>query len=706
MTRCWLPTALATLVAGSPCFAQAQQATPGTPVPTAGSDYVDRVMDDGPPSAAEPDTAEVQADTGWPHSLSAELQSWRQDGLGKVRNQSLQLAGRIDTPDYGALSFNVNVNRWRNEFVGTSGLGLPTSSSYLGAFRNSNTGRIDQRAMPFDGGWLLHNSLGDINTVGTPMSRGLGRVYLPTLPIEGLATTFEKPGRTQFNLAAGRLGYFDGIDFQGFSLTRGTAVGGGVQQQLSGGEGPLALNRTDAAFQWVSTRRFDVNGQVGSPQDTDSFWGAFAWQGLAPWADSLGPGFGALSERPGGMRVQANVAHSSGRPSDPLSSAARDSANGAWIDAQWRGDWLQQAASVFYFDPALRWGSNPIAGDLRGASWRGDVSTRQWQLGGSAELSESVSGLSGRSLFANLFGRWRFDSRDAVSATLAGRTGTFAAQSLQLAWEHQSSWGQTQWRADAAHGRDTRIVRLGVDHTWNVGEAATLSTSLGVERSDLDGSSGSTTGLQYGVLGSLPFGAGARLDLGLRGTHRLSGGGDATPFLNASARVSWPLGGGWSLIAQYTAVRGQESLSPQVVSALTTATQAPVLNLPSNRTLLVALRWEMRGGTARAPIGGMPGMGAGRVEGHVYFDQNGNGVREANEGGVPGVTVMLNQRYVARTDAQGFYSFPQVAAGRYQVEVVPDNVPLPWGVAPREARAVEVFVRDTARADFALQRDR
>lgn len=697
MRHALLRAALATLAAGAPWAAHAQAA------PGGGADYVDRVMDEGVQPAIESEEA-PQADAGWPRSFSAELQSWRQDGLGAVRNQSLLLNGQLDTPDYGAFSFNLNLNRYRNDFVGVSGLGLSTSSSYLGAFRNSNTGRIDQRGMPFDGGWLMHNSLGDINTVGTPMSRGLGRVYLPTLPIEGLATTFERPGRTQFSLAAGSLGYYDGIDFQGFSLTRGTAVAGGVQQQLSGSDGPLALNRVDAAFQWVSTRRFEMNGLSSRPQDTDSYWGAVSWQGLAPWAEALGPGFGAIGERPGGMRVQANLAHSAGRPSDPLSRAPRDSANGVWIDAQWRGEWLQQSASVFSFDPSLRWGSNPIAGDLRGVSWRGDVSTRQWQLGGSAELSESVSGLTGRSLFANAFGRYRFDSRDALSATLAARTGTFAAQSVQLNWEHLSDWGQTQWRADLAHGRDSRFLRLGVDHAWNVGEGNTLSTSLALERNSPGG--GSATGLSYGVLGSVPIAAGARLDLGLRGSHQLSGGGSAKPFLNANARLSLPLGAGWSFIAQYTAVRGQESLSPVVVSALTTATQAPILNLPSNRTLLLALRWEMRAGVASAPIGGTPGVGSGRVEGHVYLDQNGNGTREASEGGVPGVTVVLSQRYVTRTDAQGFYSFPQVAAGRYQVELVPDNVPLPWVPAQREPATVEVFVRDTARADFALQRDR
>lgn len=682
------------------CGAGAAWAAEPTP-PTGG--YVDRVLEDGPQSGG-PDPSEPEPTDGWPRSFSAELQAWRQSGGADVRNQSLLLSGYLDTPNYGTLSANVNINRYSNAFVGTSGLGLSASnSSNLGQYRNASTGRIDQRGMPFDGGWFANNSLGDINTASTPMSRGLGRVYLPALPIQGFATTFERPGRTSLNASIGRLGYFDGLDSQGFSLARGSAASAGVQQQLSGGDGPLALNRTDAAFQWVSTRRFNPNAFANSPQDTDSFWGALSWQGLSPWADALGPGYGAVSDRPGGMRVQANVAHSSGRPSDALSQAPRDSANGAWVDAAWRTDWLQQGASVFYFDPALRWGSNPIAGDLRGVSWRGDVSTRQWQIGGSAEFSESVSGLTGRSVFGNLFGRYRFDSRDAVSATLAGRSGSSAAQSLQLNWEHSSGWGQTQWRADAAHGSNARLLRLGVDHAWNVGESRTLSTSLALERGNQNGAS--TTSMSYGVLGSLPFGAGARLDLSVRGSQGV-GGGDNSRYLNANARLSWPIGGGWSFIAQYSAARGQESLNPVVVSALTAATQAPILSLPSNRTVLLALRWEARAGLSSAPIGGAPGSGAGRLEGHVFFDQDRNGRREASEGGVPNVTVMLDRRYIARTDAQGYYSFPSVAGGSHEIELVPDNLPLPWSSPGAPSRRLDVYVRDTATADFPIQKDR
>ncbi|MDR6535885.1 SdrD B-like domain-containing protein [Variovorax soli] len=690
---CWAGSALA----GAAAWAQS-----ALPV-AAGAEYVDRVLDASPQPAAEADEPPAR-DTGWPRGWSAEAQSTRQSGVVRQNSQSLLFSGYLDTPDYGSFSANLNLNRDTAPVTGFGVLGstgLPTTVVPY-SYRSGSTWRIDQRGMPFDGGWFGNNSVGNINMASTPLARGIGRVYLPSLPIEGVAATLERPGRASFNASAGRLGYFDGLNFQGFTTGRGTAAGMGAQTQLAGAEGALAPNRVDAAVQMVETRDLNQNGVAGYAQNTRSIWTAVAWQGLAPWADTLGNGFGGLADKVGGMRIQANLARSEGRPSEAGSLAPRDSANGAWVDAAWRSALMQQAASVFYFEPSLRWGGDTLPNDLRGASWRGDISTRQWQLGTHVEFSDSVSGLHRSSVFGNLFGRWRFDSRDAISGTLAARSGNFAAQSAQVTWEHKSDWGYTQWRTDLAHGTELRVLRSGVDHAWNVGETQSLSTSLALEHAREQGVDRST--VHWGVLGTTPLPGGARLDLSVRGSNGT--GDNKARFLSANARLSWPLGLGWSLIAQYAAARGQESLNPAVVSALAAATLAPVLVTPSNRSFMIALRHESRAGLASAPIGGAPGSGAGRLEGHVFFDHDNNGRREASEGGVPNVTVVLDRRYIARTDAQGFYSFPQVAAGPHEVELLQDNLPLPWSSAGPPSQRVDVHVRDTAMAEFPVHKER
>jgi hypothetical protein len=671
----------------------------------AAPEYVDRVLDSSPQSVQA--EAPGAPSTGWPRGWSIEGQSTQQSGLQRSASQSLLFSGSLDTPNYGAFSANVNLNRNMapvNGFAVQGTTGTPASALPY-SYRTGSTWRIDQRGMPFDGGWLGNTSVGNINMSSTPLARGIGRVSLPSLPIEGIAATLGQAGHTSFNASSGRIGYFDGLSFQGFSASQGTATSVGAQTRLGGSEGPLALDRTDAAVQLIEARNINASGAPGFAQDTRSVWAATSWQGLAPWADTLGSGFGGVADKVGGMRVQANVAQSVSRPSDGTSLASRDTAAAAWIDAAWRTQLVQQAASVFYFQPSLRWGADTLPSDLRGASWRGDIGTRQWQLGTSVELSDSVSGLQHRSLFGNMFGRWRFDSRDAVSGTLAARSGNLAAQSAQLTWEHRSDWGYSQWRTDLAHGVGLRVLRSGVDHTWAVGETQTLSTSLSLEQSSDQGVR--TRTMQWGVLGTTPLPGGARLDLSLRGSNGSSGnGGTASRFESANARLSWPLGLGWSVIAQYTAARGQESQSPAVVSALTAATLQPTLVLPSSRSLMLALRYEDRAGAASAPIGGTPGSGSGRIEGHVFFDRDNDGRREASEGGVGEVTLTLDGRHVARTDAQGFYSFPAVAGGSHEVALVQDNLPLPWSSAGSPSKRIDVYLRDTTSVDFPVQKER
>jgi hypothetical protein len=100
------------------------------------------------------------------------------------------------------------------------------------------------------------------------------------------------------------------------------------------------------------------------------------------------------------------------------------------------------------------------------------------------------------------------------------------------------------------------------------------------------------------------------------------------------------------------------------------------------------------------------GGGAGSLGGTVFYDANSNGKREASEGGVPNITIILDRRYVTRTDTQGRYEFSAVAEGNHLLEISSDNVPLPWSPQQRDPVGVEVEVRAAAVKDFAVQRER
>jgi len=123
-----------------------------------------------------------------------------------------------------------------------------------------------------------------------------------------------------------------------------------------------------------------------------------------------------------------------------------------------------------------------------------------------------------------------------------------------------------------------------------------------------------------------------------------------------------------------------------------------------DRGVLLILRYETRAGSMAAPLGGNPGSGAGRVAGMVFLDANEDGRFAAGEQGAANVTVVLDGRYSTRTDAQGRFEFPAVAAGTHRITVMPDNLPLPWALLNDGRVEIDVSVRGTVNVDMPAQR--
>ncbi len=61
-------------------------------------------------------------------------------------------------------------------------------------------------------------------------------------------------------------------------------------------------------------------------------------------------------------------------------------------------------------------------------------------------------------------------------------------------------------------------------------------------------------------------------------------------------------------------------------------------------------------------------------------------------------------RFAARTNPQGRFEFPAVAAGTHELTVVQDNLPLPWTVSAENRTSVKVGVRDATFVTIAARR--
>ena len=654
----------------------AQPAAPAaSPAP---SPYIDRVLDSGPQEDEALDPADQPNAEGWPRSLRLEYALSSQHGPSASLARALAFSGFLDTPNHGALSVAGNVIATTNEVGGAA---QSTSQT------RGHTWRIEQRAMPLDGGWLANHGAGDISTITPALARNLGRIVLPTTPIAGAAGIWTQGDNIGLNASVGRAGLFSGVDIAGFDGSSGQIASAGGQMRLGNGQG---ASRTDGALQVVQAQHIAEAGLAGG-RSTRSTWGSLAWQGPAPWGDGIAGGSGyPVPQRRGGLGLQANWLQSTAEPGG--------TANGFWLDGAWRGDLLQNSAGLFRLDPNLRWGPSIAASDVQGIYWRADMSAQRWQLAWSAELDSSVSGLQSRSAFGNLTARYRLNTRHTVGAAMALRSGLGAAQSVQLNWDQTSDLGQTQWRGSTVRNRDGRTVFLGVDQIWAELTLLTLSTSLGWQQAQSPLLTNSAW--NWGVLaGFSPF-YGLSIDGSLRGAR-----GAATDSLNVSLAGTWQIRRNWSLALRYNEARGQDLQLAQVVSALTAASQVPAVASPAFRSIQLVLRYEQRSGSATAPIGGLPGSGAGGLAGTVFLDANGNGRRDASEAGVPNILIVLDRRFITRTDAQGRYEFPAVVAGPHELQVQIDNVPLPWSPETREPVKATVMVRDVTVTDFALKRE-
>lgn len=635
--------------------------------------YVDRVLEAG---AQQDDWSQEEQETaGLTRSIRVEYSLAAQSFRGiPERVQGLTLSGFLGTANYGALSVDAS--------------GSMRKDGYLDASRAPLFWRLEQRALPLEAGWLAQHSAGNIGTPLPALAYGLGRVFIPVNPLTGLSGSWTQGKNLMVNAAVGRGNTFSsGIDAYGFELNRGNIASAGLQWGSSVGADGGA--RLEAAIQ--SIRATEVPSSVSTLRtNTAASWGSLAWQGVAPWANEVqGATTSPMHERLGGLRVQGQWLSSR---SDGILS------QGAWMDAAWRTEWLQNHAGVYRFEPELRWGTFYLPGDLQGAYWRADVLTQRWQVGWLVEADNTLTRLVGADSFWNGYGRYRLNTSTAFGGSVSVRTGMFAGRQVEASWDHQSGFGQSMARARLLSTSRSDFASLAFDHHWPLAAPWVLSTSLIGERQR--GLDRSGQRLIWGVLSSYAGSGGQRLDASLRGAR-----GNGAQSLSLNLAAGWQIQREWSLFARAYISRGMEPQLTTLTSALTQATDARWSDKAAIRGVQFVLRYDWGGGNTPAPLGGTSGSGAGALVGSVFLDGNTNGHRDAAEPGIPNVAIVLDGRFAARTDSQGRFEFPAVVAGPHTLQIEPDNVPLPWSPVTRERLNVEVPVRGTATLDFPLQRD-
>lgn len=644
--------------------ARAAAAAP-TPAP-----YVDREIDPARLGPAGTSGGATPRDaSGWPRTLRIEAHGTRltQGDLRRVES-ALLVTGRIDTPDLGAFGIDATARA------------QPTRGSLF---------TLSQRGLPLEGGWRVNSSLGMLGSPVIDLLRSQTRLFLPGFALRGVATEWLRED-LQWNASSGEPGHFESLVAPGFRPQGGRLQTAGLQW--------TPAPNWQGGLQWAEARGAS---QTADPSTTSALASARSALATLAWRDT-------------GTRLQANL----------LSSRAQDiTASGLWADGLWQDTNRWHSFGGFRLEPGLAWGTQAISNNLQGLHYRTSQHRPRWFWDAGAETVRPVTGPGGTTRQVNGSTRYRIDSQHDAGTGL-----TLRQRSAGTAWswfgygERQNAMGNTRLQADAwSEGlRTTRQVRL--DHAWTLTGGARLAASLGAgtERNGLDPGdaggavSGSGTAgtvattstahvLSAALYGGLDLSERTRVDGNLRLRAERARGGDAAtagpePAPSERRRTTLNLSLGlvrqfdrqWSLTTAYYETRDWEERATGLTPLLP---NPAALVPPPTRALFVTLRFEEQAGTPVAPLGGKVGEGAGSVAGVLFLDANDNGRHDADEGLAANVTVLLDNRFTTRTDAQGRFEFALVAAGRHSITVVPDNLPLPWTLGPVVRHDVAVRVR-------------
>ena len=533
---------------------------------------------------------------------------------------------------------------------------------------------LRQRAMPFDGGWVADNALGDLNSPDINLARLQPRFYLPTGPMQGLTTEWRGPSGLQIVAGGGEPGLYDGLVIPNFRTLGGSTATAGVEFSPQ--------EHWTVGGQFIEAR--DVNVVIGPAINGDTRLSTATGLVSAAWQQH-------------GARLQLNV----------LDGGISGTGNGlgSWIDGSLAQGRFVQNAGVFRIEPNLTWGNQLIANDTQGGYYRLNYQSRQWLADVGIDAVRSVSGEVGSTTF--LTGDTRYQlSRDwgIGGVANASQTSGGTSWSAQAYVDHINRFGSGRAQGAVAEtpvGRDLSMV---LDETWSIPAGLRLSTSVSLDR--ISGAALNGIVADSTVLGLAANGGGQLTTrIGVEGSVRYATAiaGRAAPGVSANVSLTWQLAARWQLLATYYESE-VGSWTPLIVDSPLTPPAATLIPSVEERGVFLTIRYQRATGSHFAPLGGAPGAGSGALTGIVYLDSNNNGRPDAGEAGAANVTVILDGRYSVQTDANGRFNFPVVASGRHLVTAIGDNVPLPWTLVNDGRAEVEVTTRGRTEVSLAAQR--
>ncbi len=572
-----------------------------------------------------------------------------------------------DTASYGA---------WSADAAARSG-----ASSRPGVVGNYGTTSysLHQRGMPFDDGWQADNALGDINAPLINLARVRPRFLLAQGPMVGLETEWRGPSALQFVGGAGEPGIYDGVKVPTF-------------QTLGGSTATLGA-------QWAPASRWALGGEFAAARDVSLYYQPPGTTFAAVATERISSTTGLLTAawQDGSSRAQVNVIDGT--------VDGNGNSHGVWVDASRTRGAMTQSFGAFRIDPHLAWGNQLITSDVRGAYYRVDYQSRRWLADFGVDQVSSVSGMGSSTTFVNGDARYQL-SRDLGLGSVVNvrRSDGGSAWSLEGYLDNANSYGIGRGQLDYATDPQTRDATFTLQQTWNMRAGTRLSTSAAVDRlrsTAITNFEQDSSVVRLAVYGGGDLTARLALDGSVQWATAVQG--QAAPSRSADVSLTWQVARARSVLASYYENR-VGSWTPLVVTSPLAPPTAGVIPAAGERGVFLTVRYQEAHGAHFAPLGGAPGSGSGRLSGVVYLDANENGRYDAGESGAANVTVILDGRFSVRSDSNGRFDFPAVAAGHHVLTVQADNLPLPWTLTNSGRTEVDVATRNGTEVNIGALR--
>lgn len=555
-------------------------------------------------------------------------------------------------------------------FLATPDYGAWTFEGVFGNSEDSSVATLWQRDMPFEGGWRATNGAGNLNSPAIDLSRFQPRWFLPSSPMLGALTEWRDAAGTQLTAGAGEPGVYTGLYVPGFKRLGGTL-------STAGGQWTLNRNMT-AGLQYAGAS--DVTS-ILQPQDNAREFSTRSWFGATSWQDAT-------------RRLQFNALGSH--------NSVDGSHTGGWADAFIQDGRYGHGFGAFYLGSNLVWGNQPVGSDTRGAYYRVNYASRQWLWDATVDYAVPVGdGQFDATTFVSGSTRYQFWQDLSFGAGGNARFDRNDAWSAFAFVENTLPWVINRTQVYTARNDPKREYAVTLNQTWNVPAGMRLSTSQLIGRYDDRDDSSDQLGLA--LIGGGDVSRDLSIDANVQWT-RSSGAAQPTTLIG-NLGFTWRLLPDLALLGTLYRSQTRSDVPLQIVSPIDAIARPEEARI-NDRGALLILRYESRAGSMAAPLGGMTGGGAGRISGIVFLDGNDDGRLAAGEQGAANVTVILDGRYSVRTDAQGRFEFPAVAAGPHGVMVMPDNLPLPWMLVNDGRAEFDVPVRGTVTLDIPAQRMR